>query len=71
MSDCETQLVEARAALHKLSLGQSVASVEVDGHRVQYTQASRASLVRYVAELEAECGQVPEKKRRRPIQFTG
>jgi len=66
-------LEEAKQALHKLITGTQVVDVEVDGHRVRYTQSSRTSLTAYVRDLEAKLdasGTVP-KLRRRPIRFRG
>lgn len=70
MAECITRLTEAKAALHKLMTGAQVASVDVDGQRVQYTQGNRGDLVKYIRDLEAECGDTTTT-RRRPIRFTG
>lgn len=67
----QTWLTEAKAALHKLTTGTQVVSVDVDGQRVTYTQASRNDLARYVRDLEAKCGDTPTTSRRRPIRFAG
>lgn len=70
MTDCATRLAEARDALHRLSTGVSVVAVDAEGHRVEYTPARRGDLVRYIRELEAECG-TPAVTRRRPMRFVG
>jgi hypothetical protein len=72
VSDCSQRLTEARTALHALMVGQLVVSVDVDGHRVQYSQARRDELEQYVKRLEAECGDAATVRvRRRPIYFRG
>lgn len=63
-------LAEARTALHRLTTGAQVVSVDVEGHRVTYTQASRADLARYVRDLEAQC-ETTAVVRRRPVTFVG
>lgn len=64
----EEQLVAAELALHKLMTGAQVVSVDVDGHRVQYTPADYTDLQKYIRELEYELGLGTP---RRPIQFVG
>lgn len=51
-----TQLNEARAALHRLLTGTQTVSIQRDGKRVEFAQANRADLERYIARLEAETG---------------
>ena len=49
------QIVEAKAALHALMLGQAAAViVNRNGERVEYTQASRRDLASYIATLEQQ-----------------
>ena len=48
------QIVEAKAALHALMLGQAAAViVNRNGERVEYTQASRRDLASYIATLNS------------------
>lgn len=61
----QTQLTEARAALHKLLTGRAVASVTIDGVTTQYTQANIGSLRAYIEQLEGELG-LTSVRRRRP-----
>ncbi|MCP5136582.1 MAG: phage tail protein [Gammaproteobacteria bacterium] len=70
MSDCVTQLTEARAALHDYMLGKSVVEVRYsDGESVQYSAANVDKLRAYVRELEAECGGTGgAAKRRAPMK---
>ncbi|MCL2829411.1 MAG: gpW family protein [Betaproteobacteria bacterium] len=66
MSDSTIRLTEAREALHRLTLGEQVVKVEVNGapgRSVTYTPASIESLKRYIAELELECESQPGGRR--------
>ncbi|WP_028302627.1 phage head-tail joining protein [Oceanospirillum beijerinckii] len=49
----QAQLDEARAALHALSIGKGVASIQKDGRKVDYTPANVGSLRAYIRELES------------------
>jgi hypothetical protein len=49
----DQRLAEARLALHELVLGKRVVKVMVDGQSVEFTPATRADLVAYIADLEA------------------
>jgi len=50
-----TLLDEARAAYHLLQTGKAVASArDSNGEEVRYTQASRADLADYIADLLAQ-----------------
>lgn len=49
-------LDEAKAALHKLVIGQSAASVMYDGRRVEFTHANKQNLEAYIARLETSLG---------------
>ena len=59
------QLNEARAALHRLSIGTSTVSIQRDGKRVEFTPINRADLERYIDQLETQLGQ-PGNRRRGP-----
>ena len=52
----ETQLAQARDALHRLELGEMTASVSYQGEQVTYSAADRASLRYLVRALEAQLG---------------
>lgn len=47
----QAQLDEAKAAKHKLLMGQSVARITRDGKTVEYTQANLADLNAYINQL--------------------
>lgn len=80
MSDCPdctelaTQLAEAKAAYHQLMLGKKTASVTFGpSKRVEYTQATKADLKSYIAELtdlQAMCCTGGATKARGPVRFT-
>ncbi len=49
------RLLEAKAALHAIQIGQGVTSVtDQNGEQVRYTTANVTRLKAYIAELEAE-----------------
>lgn len=50
------QLNEARNALHRLIIGESMVSLQRDGKRVEFAQANRGDLERYIAQLEGQLG---------------
>ncbi|WP_176086956.1 gpW family head-tail joining protein [Martelella sp. HB161492] len=52
----ESQLSEARLALHKLETGRSAVTLSYDGETVTYSGADRASLRAYIRGLETELG---------------
>lgn len=55
---CVDDLASAKAALHALITGEQIVSVTVNGGREnRYTPADASKLRRYIAELEAECGE--------------
>nr|VFK14598.1 MAG: gpW protein [Candidatus Kentron sp. LFY] len=58
MTDCETRLSQAKAALHELMTGAQTVEAEVEGQRVKYTPASKRGLQNYIRQLETECGRV-------------
>ena len=61
----QTQLDEARAALHSLITGKRAVKVQKDGRMVEYTPANRRDLEQYTNQLEIELGQ---SNRRRPAR---
>lgn len=57
LPDCETRLLEAQLAYHKLQTGQeTVQSVGYEGRQVTYRVADLDQLRLYIRELEQECG---------------
>jgi len=52
----QTQLNEAKQALHKLEIGQSAVTLAYDGESITYTAANRTSLQAYIRRLQAELG---------------
>ena len=63
-----TQLDEARAALHQLQIGEGVTSIRKDGRMVEYSAANAASLKQYIKTLELQAGTGSAGKRR-PLRF--
>lgn len=61
----QQQLTEARSALHRLIIGESMVSLQRDGKRVEFAQANRGDLERYIAHLESQLG-VGQPRRRGP-----
>ena len=61
----QEKLDEAKEALHKLLIGQSVVEVGYEGERLKFTQTNIADLRAYIAQLEAELD--PDGSRRRPF----
>lgn len=55
IAELTENLRQARAAYHRLQIGEAVVSVrDSDGSMVQYTMANASRLKIYIAELEAE-----------------
>lgn len=52
----ESDLAEARRALHLLMTGQRAVSVAYEAESVTYTAATEGNLRRYIAELETKLG---------------
>lgn len=52
----QQQLIEARSALHRLIIGESMVSLQRDGKRVEFAQANRGALERYITQLEGQLG---------------
>ena len=63
----QTELDQARAALHQLSLGRHAVSVEKDGRKTTFNQVNKAQLQAYVAELELALG-VTTRRRSGPAR---
>jgi hypothetical protein len=63
-----TQLGEAREALHQLQIGQGVTSIRKDGRMVEYSAANVADLRQYIKTLELQAGTGSAGKRR-PLRF--
>lgn len=79
MSDCPdctalaAQIAEAKAAYHQLMLGKKTASVTFGpSKRVEYTQANKADLKSYIAELTDQyakcCPSTATTKARGPVR---
>lgn len=58
----QAELDEARAALHKLLIGKKVAKVSVNGRTMEYSEANRADLERYIANLEVSLGTSTQRR---------
>lgn len=78
MSDCPdctelaTKIAEAEAAYHQLMLGKKTAVVSFGpSKRVEYTQANKADLKSYIAELKDQYAQCCSSgtKARSPVRF--
>jgi len=73
-TELSTQIAEAKAAYHQLMLGKKTAVVAFGpAKRVEYTQANKADLKGYIAELEdqyAGCCGGSTAKQRGPVRFT-
>lgn len=52
----ETQLAEARLALHKLMTGSAVVEVLHGDQRIRYTETNRVDLENYIQRLENQAG---------------
>lgn len=50
----QQRLEEARAALHRLEIGQAAVEVMVDGFMTRFQRANISSLMAYIARLEQE-----------------
>lgn len=67
------RLKEARAAYHKLAIGDGVASfTDQNGERVQYTKADMRTLANYISDIVALLGTPPTpftSNAPRPLRF--
>jgi hypothetical protein len=74
-TELATKIAEAKDAYHQLVLGKARASVTFGpSKRVEYTQANKADLKSYIAELEDQyalcCATSTTAKARGPVRFT-
>ena len=53
MSEIETRISEAEAALHKLMIGESEVEIADEDGKVRYAQADQHKLETYIAQLKA------------------
>ena len=67
---CAQKLEAAKEALHALILGESIVEVVTNGRTNKYTAADEGKLRRYIAALEAECGDTT-KGHLGPVGFYG
>jgi hypothetical protein len=67
---CETQLAQARAALHALMTGKQKVSVQYEGRKVQYSEVNKQELVAYIKTLEQQCGTSSTALRGEPFGVT-
>ena len=63
MSQIDSQLLEARNALHALMTGKRVVRIQKNGRSVEYTATSKRELQEYIFQLESQAN---SSKRRRP-----
>ena len=70
MATCAEKLAAAKDVLHALILGDSIVNTTISGRSTQYTPADEGRIRRYIAELEAECGDAA-KGHAGPIGFYG
>lgn len=73
-TELAAQIAEAKAAYHQLMLGKKTAVVQFGpAKRVEYTQANKADLKSYIAELEDTqalcCASTTTTKARGPVRF--
>ena len=57
----QDKLAEAEEQYHALLTGTAVVSVDVNGRKVQYTQANRSALKQYIEELKSSIGVTPSR----------
>lgn len=53
----QSQLTEARNALHTLLLGKRPQSIMYDGRRVEFTESTKDDLVKYIQRIESFLGE--------------
>lgn len=57
LTDLQTRLAEAEAALHALQTGQAVAETQIDNIRTKYAiSLNEGGLVTYIADLKSQVG---------------
>ena len=67
-----TRLAEATEALHKLAIGDRVVSVQSNGRRAEFSDASIDKLKSYIAELQSAIAakQTGAKSARKPVYLS-
>lgn len=63
------QLMEAKAAYHKLMTGQAVVRIQRDGKTVEFRAADRSELRAYITELEAQLSTGPIRRRPARVSY--
>ena len=59
LTDLQTRLTEAEAALHALNTGQAVAETQIDNIRTKYAVSlNEGGLIGYIADLKSQIGAV-------------
>ncbi len=58
----QTELDEARAALHKLLTGRQAVKLQMNGRNVEYTPADYGQLDKYIKKLESELSLVNNRR---------
>lgn len=59
LTDLQTRLTEAEAALHALNTGQAVAETQIDNIRTKYAVSlDGGGLIGYIADLKSQIGAV-------------
>lgn len=70
MATLAERIAEAKEAYHLLSIGKAVAEVrDSNGEFLRFTQAKKADLAAYIAELEAELAGNGSPPRRAPMRI--
>ena len=70
LTDLQTLLAEAKAALHELLTGRQVASIGKGDRQVSYNRAQLSDLRAYIVELELQItnlGGTSARRKRRPV----
>lgn len=62
MSNVQTQLTEARLALHEIITGNKAVSLERAGRKVTFNTTNKQELQQYISELESQAN--PNRGRR-------
>lgn len=67
-SELQMRLSEAREALHAVTIGKQVASVEVDGQKIQFSLDSNITELRaYISRLETQIAGAQSKRALRVV----
>lgn len=64
MSTPQEKLAQAEEALHQLMLGKATVTLSYGERRVDYTQADRAALQTYIAQLQRQVAGRPARRGR-------